>query len=68
MGGFDVLNALRSDDRTSSIPIVIVSAHAGADERQRAASLGADGFVQKPVDEELLFSLLDRLLKKVGID
>ena len=48
MDGWDILAALRSDPATSSVPVVIVTAHGDSDTASRAREAGADGFISKP--------------------
>jgi putative two-component system response regulator len=46
--GWEVLTKLRSDQATSPIAVVVVTAHAQESMRQAAADRGAEGFVTKP--------------------
>jgi two-component system response regulator len=52
MSGIEVLAALRADDRTRRLPVVILTS--SADEGDRLAAYGyyANSYVQKPVDYE----------------
>lgn len=61
MGGWDVIEMLRGDDRTAKIPIVVMTALAGDDLRSRAEREGCAGFVVKPFDEADLVALVTRL-------
>lgn len=45
--GFSVLNELKKDDKTSNIPVIMVSNLSSRDDRQRALELGADDFLVK---------------------
>jgi len=45
--GLEMLRKMRKDPETFAIPVVVVSS---ADESEKAFSLGADGYVQKPVN------------------
>ncbi len=63
VGGFDLCRALRGNERTRRIPIVILTALASDQDRVRAFDAGADYCVSK------LFSLRDlptRIQKLVG--
>jgi CheY-like chemotaxis protein len=56
MNGGDLIARLRSDERTSAIPIVIISAT-----RRDQAGAGADAVLAKPFDVDELIVLVDRL-------
>jgi two-component system response regulator len=49
VGGIDVLQTLRSDALTESIPIVILTGSGAERDRIDAAHLGAIGYVTKPI-------------------
>ena len=48
--GLDVLRALRADDRTRLIPIVVLTSSAEEQDLLRSYGLGANSYVRKPVD------------------
>ena len=48
LDGFGLVRALREDPRTTTLPIVLLSARAGEESRVEGASLGADDYVVKP--------------------
>jgi len=48
--GLDVLRALRADERTKLIPIVILTSSAEEQDLVRGYGLGANSYVRKPVD------------------
>lgn len=47
--GLEVLRAIRADERTRSIPVLILTASTDATDRAKCRQLGADGFIVKPV-------------------
>lgn len=61
--GFDVLEAVAADERVASIPIVIVTADARSATQERAAALGAVGFVPKPFNVKDLFMTVQTLVE-----
>jgi CheY-like chemotaxis protein len=61
MSGWEVARALRADARGRTIPIVAVTAHAGAVDRQTALAAGCDAFLPKPVDFPQLLAKLAQL-------
>ncbi|MFO7548694.1 MAG: response regulator [Acidimicrobiia bacterium] len=48
MDGWQVLDAIRHDPTTRSLPVVVLTAHAEEESRRRADEGGADAFVTKP--------------------
>jgi PAS domain S-box-containing protein len=50
MQGEDVLRQLRSDERTASIPVVVISADATPGAIRRLLAAGADAYLTKPID------------------
>ena len=59
--GDEVLERLRSHPETAQIPVVIVSAGARAETRNRLESLGVIAFLTKPIDVHELLSVIDDL-------
>ena len=50
IGGIEALRRLRADGRTSSIPVLALTAQAMAGDRERFLAAGFDGYVSKPVN------------------
>ena len=48
--GLSFTRVLKSDPATSSIPVVALTAHAMAGDRERAIEAGCEGYVSKPID------------------
>ena len=48
--GIEALARLRRDERTSSIPVVALTAQAMSGDRERFLDVGFDGYLSKPVD------------------
>jgi CheY-like chemotaxis protein len=57
--GEEVLRRLRADPRTSSIPVVVISADATRDSLDRLRSAGADAYLTKPLDLDEFLSTLE---------
>jgi len=60
LDGFGLCRALKSDPQTKSI-VVLIFSHLHAEDR--ALEAGADAFLVKPIDEELLTETVSRLLE-----
>jgi CheY-like chemotaxis protein len=63
MSGLDAVSRLRRDPATSGIPIIAVTAHAMAGDREKALAAGCDEFDTKPVDFERLSHKIKALLR-----
>lgn len=48
MDGFEILKTLRNQDRTKSLPILMLTAKGQSEDRNNALKFGADKFVTKP--------------------
>ncbi len=65
--GFEVLKRLKSDTRTMSIPVVMVSSEADAESKIRGAHLYTDLYLTKPVIPEELLTKIARIFKRRNI-
>ena len=63
MDGFETCRALKADQATSHIPVVMVTALIERTERVRGLDAGADDFLSKPVDDATMFARLRALLR-----
>lgn len=57
--GFDVLEKLRSDERYSAIPVVMLSAHSSPETMAKATSEGSAAYLVKPFTERDLMRTLE---------
>ena len=64
MDGLTVLRRLRSSPATSSIPVVLLTAKALAEDRVRGLDLGADDYITKPFDVEELMARVKAVLRR----
>jgi DNA-binding response OmpR family regulator len=61
--GFAVTRALRSEERTRSMPIILLTARAQASDVTQGMAAGADEYVKKPFDARDLRGRVERLLR-----
>ena len=59
MDGWEATTLIKSDTRTAAIPIIALTAHALASDRDKSVTVGCSDFDTKPVD-------LPRLLGKIN--
>jgi len=52
LDGYEVLKTIKSDERTRSLPIVILTTTDSPSEIERCYKLGCNAYVTKPVDYE----------------
>jgi CheY-like chemotaxis protein len=60
--GWDVLQRIRSAERTASVPVLVVTAHGDQADEDLAYRLGANGFIAKPFRPDDLMDEVGRLL------
>lgn len=63
MDGFEVCQRLKKDALTSSIPVVVLTALEQEEAAKRALSLGAEGYLVKPFEQESLLFTIREFLK-----
>ena len=65
MDGYEMLARLREDERTSTIPVIFLTAKTSRNDQRRGMELGADDYVSKPfAAEELLNAVRTRLERR----
>ncbi len=69
MNGFEVLTALRNEEKTSSIPFIFLTAKADRTDLRQGMELGADDYLTKPfTPKELRQAIYTRLTKKAQFE
>jgi CheY-like chemotaxis protein len=64
LSGHQVLQALRADEDTASMPCLLITGDARLEQMGRALRNGADGYVTKPVAPRAVLRLVRRLLEE----
>ena len=62
MDGLSVVRAMKTDDRTSRIPILALTAHAMRGDKDRFLEAGCDGYISKPIDVKTFISSIEQYL------
>jgi CheY-like chemotaxis protein len=63
MDGWEAIRILKDNPATKDIPLIMLTAHAFQEHRDRAAEVGADAFLAKPVLPDQLAEEICRVLK-----
>lgn len=66
MSGFDVLEALRSDEATRDVAVLMLTARREEPDRIRGLSLGADDYLTKPFSPAELVLRVGAILRRAG--
>lgn len=67
MDGTEVLRWIRQDERVKHVPVIALTAHAMAGDREKFLAAGFDDYVTKPiVDEAVLLGAIRRWLGPQG--
>jgi len=67
MTGFDVCYTLKSQEATSSIPIIMLTAQTDVESRVRGLKSGADDYLAKPFSPRELLARVERTLKQKSV-
>ncbi|NDC57585.1 MAG: response regulator [Alphaproteobacteria bacterium] len=68
LSGYDVVRELRAGGHPATgVPVIALTAAAGAEDRSRCADAGMEGFVAKPITAAELFGEICRVLEAVDL-
>ena len=63
MDGPEVLEHMRADENLKDLPVIALTAHAMAGDRDKFLGMGFDEYLTKPiVDEDILFATIEKFL------
>ena len=63
MDGIDFCKAVKNDVRTSHIPVIMLTAKTNDESRKLGYDVGADSYLVKPFNKELISSRIENILK-----
>lgn len=64
MDGFEVCRRLKANAVTAEIPVMLLTALSGTEDRMRGREVGADDFVVKPVGDDDLLARIRALIRR----
>jgi signal transduction histidine kinase/CheY-like chemotaxis protein/AraC-like DNA-binding protein len=64
MDGYQVCTQIKSDERTSHIPVIMLTAKTGVINRVEGINTGADAYLEKPFIQDELEALVENLIKQ----
>ena len=62
MDGWEATSTIKADDETRNIPIIVLTAHAMAGDREKALEAGADEYDTKPIEFKRLLGKIKEFL------
>ena len=62
MDGWQATSTIKADDGTKSIPIIVLTAHAMAGDREKALDAGADEYDTKPIEFKRLLGKIKEFI------
>jgi CheY-like chemotaxis protein len=60
--GWEATRILKADPQTAGIPVIALTAHAMAQDREKAEEVGCDGYLAKPVEPRRVVEEVQRFL------
>jgi signal transduction histidine kinase/DNA-binding response OmpR family regulator/ligand-binding sensor domain-containing protein len=63
MDGTDLCISIKNNDQTCHVPVILLTAKALVEDKLKGFECGADGYITKPFDDQLLLTIINNLLK-----
>lgn len=58
LDGLEVLRRVKADERTRTLPVIMVSTHGEEHDTRRALAAGASGYIKKPFRQDAIAQLI----------
>ncbi|NRB39630.1 MAG: response regulator, partial [Pseudomonadales bacterium] len=62
MDGYTAIKEIRKQDRWKNLPVIAMTAHAMAEDREKSSNAGMNEHVSKPIDVDILYEMLARFI------
>lgn len=66
MDGYELIKKVHATPALNHVRLIAVTAQAMAGDREKCLAAGADAYIAKPVDTDILFSVVQEQLKNAG--
>lgn len=66
--GLSLTRELRAQPATASVPVVAITANVMRGDQERSLAAGCDGYIQKPIDVDLLPRQIARFIGRRGVE
>lgn len=63
--GWEATRRIKARNGLKHIPVIALTAHAMSGDEEKAKAAGCDGYLAKPLNEDLLFEKLDQFLGRI---
>ncbi len=60
--GYTVLDKIRKSPKTQKIPVIAMTSYAMAGDKERLLNAGCDGYVEKPIDPDLVMTQIQQIV------
>lgn len=64
--GYDLCKAVKTDPTLADVPVVLLCGNSSPYDAERADDAGADGYVTKPWDTQVMLDKVDEIVKRAG--
>jgi CheY-like chemotaxis protein len=65
--GWEATRRIKADPATAAIPVIALTAHAMAEDRDKALAAGCDDYDTKPIDLDRLLDKINAWLSRTGV-
>ncbi len=62
LDGLKLISHLRSDEANAHVPIIVITTESAEEDRERALKLGANAYLVKPVQAQVVLDTVKKLL------